>query len=364
MRPRRIAVALAAGAAVAVAAAVALAAAGGPPGDGTPAVRVAFFPNVGHAIPVVGTEMGMFGEDVEARVFYSGPQAVESLFAGSIDMAYVGPGPAVSAYLRSESDRIVVLSGAASGGSSLVARPGSAPAAAAAAAVAAASPGGGAGPGPAAAAAAAAAAARALDGLAVAAPQVANTQDVSLRTFVRQAGLETSERGGSVRVLNVANPEAYALFARGEIDAAWVPEPWATMLVAEQGGERLFREEALWPDGRFASVLLVARSGFAEANPGAVGDWLAAHGAAAAWIRDNPGEAREAFARFLDREVGASFPDIVMAEAFSNIEITADPVEGSVAEFAARAAELGYLGRDAAGRGGAELVGGMFHAPA
>ena len=198
----------------------------------------------------------------------------------------------------------------------------------------------------------------------MAAPQVANTQDVSLRTFVRQAGLETSERGGSVRVLNVANPEAYALFARGEIDAAWVPEPWATMLVAEQGGERLFREEALWPDGRFASVLLVARSGFAEANPGAVDDWLAAHGAAAAWIRGNPGEAREAFARFLDREVGASFPDAVMAEAFSNIEITADPVEGSVAEFASRSAELGYLGRDAAGRGGAELVGGMFHGSA
>ena len=299
--------------------------------------------------------MGMFGDAVETRVFYSGPQAVESLFAGSIDMAYVGPGPAVSAHLRSESDRIVVLSGAASGGSSLVARPGSAPAAAAAAAAA--SAGGG-------APAAPLEIARALDGLTVAAPQVANTQDVSLRTFVREAGLETAERGGSVRVLNVANPEAYALFARGDIDAAWVPEPWATLLVAEQGGERLFREEALWPGGRFASVLLVARSGFAEANPAAVGAWLEAHDAAAGWIRENPGEARAAFSRFLDREVGASFPDAVMAEAFSNIEITADPVEGSVAEFASRAAGLGYLGRDAAGRGGAELVGGMFHGSA
>ena len=338
-------------AAAAVAAAAVAAAAVGSGQGGDAGVRVAFFPNVGHAIPVVGTELGMFGEDVEARVFYSGPQAVESLFAGSMDMAYVGPGPAVSAYLRSESDRIVVLSGAASGGSSLVARPGSAPARAAAA-------------GDAAQAAPAAAVALALDGLTVAAPQVANTQDVSLRTFVRQAGLETAERGGSVRVLNVANPEAYALFARGVIDAAWVPEPWATLLVAEQGGERLFREEALWPDGRFASVLLVARSGFAEANPEAVAGWLAAHDAAAVWIRDNPDEARAAFARFLDREVGASFPDAVMAEAFSNIEITADPVEGSVAEFASRAAQLGYLGRDAAGRGGGELVGGMFHGAA
>ena len=350
---------------VAVAAVAAAASGGGAQGDGPAPVRVAFFPNVGHAIPVVGTELGMFGEGVEARVFYSGPQAVESLFAGSMDMAYVGPGPAVSAYLRSESDRIVVLSGAASGGSSLVAQPGSAPAAAAAAASASASAGGGpAGLHAPAPTPAADAIARALDGLTVAAPQVANTQDVSLRTFVRQAGLDTAERGGSVRVLNVANPEAYALFARGEIDAAWVPEPWATMLVAEQGGERLFREEALWPDGRFASVLLVARSEFAEGRPGAVAGWLAAHNAAAGWIRDNPGEARAAFARFLDREAGASFPDAVLAEAFSNIEITADPVEGSVAEFASRAAELGYLGRGAAGLGGGELVGGMFHGAA
>ena len=353
MKPGRAAGARVAGIAAAVAAAAAAAAAiagGGLPDDGQAAVRVAFFPNVGHAIPVVGTEMGMFGDGIQTRVFYSGPQAVESLFAGSIDMAYVGPGPAVSAYLRSESDRIVVLSGAASGGSSLVAQPGSALAAAAAASE-----------GAAAAAGPAAAVARGLDGLTVAAPQVANTQDVSLRTFVRQAGLETAERGGTVRVLNVANPEAYALFARGEIDAAWMPEPWATLLVAEQGGERLFREELLWPDGRFASVLLVARSGFVEADPGAAAEWLAAHDAAAAWIRDNPGEARASFARFLDREVGASFPDAVLAEAFSNIEITADPVESSVAEFASRSAGLGYLGRDAAGRGGADIVDGMFH---
>lgn len=351
-------------AAAAAAAAVAVSTSGGTQGDGTAPVRVAFFPNVGHAIPVVGTELGMFGEGVEARVFYSGPQAVESLFAGSMDMAYVGPGPAVSAYLRSESDRIVVLSGAASGGSSLVAQPGSVPAAAAAASAAPSGDGGSPAGSNAAAAAPAAAIARALDGLTVAAPQVANTQDVSLRTLVRQAGLETAERGGSVRVLNVANPETYALFARGEIDAAWVPEPWATMLVAEQGGERLFREEALWPDGRFASVLLVARSSFAEDRPDAVAGWLAAHNEAAGWIRDNPGEARMAFARFLDREVGASFPDAVLAEAFSNIEITADPVEGSVAEFASRAADLGYLGRGAVGLGGGELVGGMFHGAA
>ena len=338
-------------AAVAAAAVAAVAAAGAWGGAGEPpvAARVAFFPNVGHAIPAVGTELGMFGEGVETRVFYSGPQAVESMFAGSVDMAYVGPGPAVSAFLRSESDRIVVLSGAASGGSSLVARPGSA--------LAAAGEGGGAGGE---AADAAAAVARGLDGMTVAAPQVANTQDVSLRTFVRQAGLETAERGGTVRVLNVANPEAYALFARGEIDAAWVPEPWATLLVSEQGGERVFREESLWPDGRFASVLLVARSGFVDADPGAAGRWLAAHDAAAEWIRDNPAEARAAFARFLDREVGASFPDGVLAEAFSNIEITADPLEESVAEFASRSAGLGYLGRDAAGRGGAEIVDGMF----
>lgn len=280
-------------------------------------IRVAFFPNIGHAIPIVGTELGFFaGESkVEARIFDSGPQAVESLFADAIDMAYVGPGPALNGFLKSDS-KIIVLSGAASGGSSLIVRP-----------------------------EAEILSAADLEDTIVAAPQIANTQDVSLRTYLAEHGLQTAERGGSVSVLNVANPEIYTLFGKNDIDAAWVPEPWATILVRDLGGERLFYEEDLWEDERFASVLLVARSDYIQDQPDAVQQWLDGHEKTTAWIGENPGEAKKVFAEFMLREYRTEFSDGIVNEAFSNIVITSDPLPGSVSTFAERAYQLGYLGR-------------------
>ena len=38
---------------------------------------------------------------------------IESLFANSIDIAYVGPGPAINGFLNSENQNIKILAGAA-----------------------------------------------------------------------------------------------------------------------------------------------------------------------------------------------------------------------------------------------------------
>ncbi|MBA4437566.1 MAG: ABC transporter substrate-binding protein, partial [Nitrosopumilaceae archaeon] len=92
-------------------------------------IRIAYFPNIGHAIPIVGMEKGFFaehlGEDVkiETRVFDSGPQAIESLFANSVDLAYVGPGPAINGFLNSNNQNVKILAGAASGGASFIVHP-------------------------------------------------------------------------------------------------------------------------------------------------------------------------------------------------------------------------------------------------
>ena len=79
----------------------------------------------------------------------------------------------------------------------------------------------------------------------VAAPQISNTQDVSLRHYLYENGLKPAEKGGDVFVLNISNPDIYTLFAKGDIDGAWVPEPWATMLVEELNGVRLFDENEI-----------------------------------------------------------------------------------------------------------------------
>jgi len=290
-------------------------------GEQEETVRVSYFANVGHIVPIVGLEQETFQDElnqtrVVPRLFDSGPQTIESMFAESIDLAYVGPGPAINGFIKSQDRNIVVLAGAASGGASLVSHPDSD-----------------------------LTAADSLAGMIVAAPQIANTQDVSLRHYLAGQGLQTADRGGSVSVLNIPNPEIYSLFAKGDIDAAWVPEPWATILVNQLNGTRVFQEETLWPDGNFASVLLVGREAYVQENPDIVAAWLRAHDDTVLWINQNPQEARSIFTEHIENLLGSAFSDDIIKEALGNIEITSDPIPESIAIFAQRADSLGYLGR-------------------
>ena len=191
-------------------------------------IRVAFFPSVVHAVPIVGIENLTFannlGDDmeIEIKVFDSGPQVIESIFSNSVDVAYVGPGPVINGFLKSDGNDLKILAGAANGGASFIIQKDSG-----------------------------------LDsienfsGKRVAAPQISNTQDVSLRHYLSENGLKSAEKGGDVFVLNISNPDIYTLFAKGDIDGAWVPEPWATMLVEELDGVRLFDENQFWPENQF-----------------------------------------------------------------------------------------------------------------
>ena len=286
-------------------------------------IRIAYFPNIGHAIPIVGMENGFFQNSlgdqitIETRVFDSGPQAIESLFGNSIDLAYVGPGPAINGFLNSENHNVKILAGAASGGASFIVHPDSE-----------------------------INFASDFAGKKIAAPQIGNTQDVSLRNYLSENGLRTAEKGGSVIVYNIANPDIYTLFAKGDIDGAWIPEPWATILVTELNGKRLFHEEDLWPNQEFASVLLIANADFVEKNPESIIDLLKSHHETATWINQNPIETRIIFNNFLNSHLGQSLSDDIVDVALSNIVITADPLPDSVYSFAEKANALGYLGRN------------------
>ena len=286
-------------------------------------IRVAYFPNVGHAVPIVGIENGIFSSGlgnktlIETKLFDSGPQVVESLFSNSIDIAYVGPGPAINAFLKSQDNNIKILSGSASGGASFVVHPQSS--------------------------------IKSVDdfpGKRIAAPQIGNTQDVSLRHFLHSNGLESAEKGGSVIVFNIPNPDIYTLFTKGDIDGAWVPEPWATILVNELDGTRLFFEEELWTDNQFASVLLIGKADFIEENPLIMQSWLRSHHETVNWINENPEETTIVFNQFMKNTFGKSFSDEIISESLENLQITSDPIDDSIFIFAERADSLGYLGRD------------------
>jgi len=285
-------------------------------------IRVAFFPNIGHAVPIVGYETGIFSDGlgnktlIETKIFDSGPQVIESIFARSIDLAYVGPGPAINGFIKSEHE-MIILSGAASGGASFVVHPNSE-----------------------------INSVEDFPGKKIAAPQIGNTQDVSLRNYLLENGLAPAQKGGSVVIFNIANPDIYTLFVKGEIDAAWVPEPWATIFVQQLDGKRLFYEEDIWPNKQFASVLLIGRTDYIEKHPEIIQNWIESHDKTVNWINTNPNKSELIFNEFMKKTLGESLPEAIVSESLSNLEITSDPIPESIAIFAQRADSLGYLGRN------------------
>lgn len=285
-------------------------------------IRVAFLANVGHAAPIIGSEKGFFQEaigdqiKIQTNVFDSGPQVIESMFSKSIDLAYVGPGPALNGFLKTNGQGIKILSGAASGGSSLIATKKSH-----------------------------ITSVNDFSGKKIAAPQIGNSQDVSLRQYVEKNGLKPVEKGGTVFIINVPNPDIFTLFSKGDIDAAWVPEPWASRLVLELNGTRLFNEEELWPDKKFSSVVLIARTDYIQNHPDLIDKWLYANQKTIDWINKNPKDTELIFNSFLKKTMGKTIREDVVKESFSNILITSDPLKESIYTFANNANTLGYFGR-------------------
>jgi len=291
--------------------------------DSEKKIRIAFFPSIIHAVPIVGMENQTFSEnldtdlDIQVKIFDSGPQVIESIFSNSVDLAYVGPGPVINGYLKSDGKDLKILASAANGGASFVIQKNSG-----------------------------LESIENYPGKRIAAPQISNTQDVSLRHYLAENGLTSAEKGGDVFVLNISNPDIYTLFAKGDIDGAWVPEPWATMLVEELDGIRLFDENEFWPENKFSSVLLIGRADYIEKNPEIIKKWIDANEKTVKWINDNPTESKKLYNEFLKDYMGKTLPEKIVEESFSNIVITSEPVEKSIHIFAERADSLGYLGRD------------------
>ena len=209
-------------------------------------LRLGYFPNISHATVLVGVEQGLFEEALgnnvtfETTTFNAGPEAIEALFADALDASYIGPNPAINAYAQSDGEAIRIVSGATSGGAFLVVRDGiDAP--------------------------------EDLAGTVLASPQLANTQDVALRAWLKEEGYETDESGGGdVSIRPQANADTLAAFQAGDIDGAWEPEPWATRLVQEGGGHVLVDERDLWPDGAYVTTHLIVRTEFLNDHPDVV----------------------------------------------------------------------------------------------
>jgi NitT/TauT family transport system substrate-binding protein len=298
-------------------------------GDNTPAaaaeitaLRLGFFPNVTHAPAMVGMQGGFFKETldplgikVSPTVFNAGPEAVTAFFGGSLDISYVGPNPTINAYVQSQGDAVRVISGAASAGASLVVSPDIT------------SP-------------------EDLAGKTLVTPQLGNTQDVALRYWLKQQGYVTDlDEGGDVSVKPLSNSEGLAAFTAGEVDGAWVPEPWATLYQAE-GAKVLVDERDLWPDGKFVTTDIVVRTEFLEQYPDVVKAFLEGHLAALEFMKKDPAAAQEAVNTNLTALTGSPVDPKVLSDAWKNLEFTADPLIDTLKESAAHAIDVELLDGD------------------
>jgi NitT/TauT family transport system substrate-binding protein len=286
-------------------------------------IHVGAFPNITHPQAMVGKANGLFERamgpkvQIDWRSFNAGPSAIEALFAGAIDMTYIGPNPAISGYVRSNGEALRIVAGATSGGAALVVRNDSG-----------------------------IQKAEDFHGKKVASPQMGNTQDVALRAWIKANGLKTTDKGGDVQVIPLANPDQLTLFVKKELDAAWAPEPWATRLIKEGNGRLFLDERTLWPNGQFITAHLIVRTQFLKEHPDLVKNWIRAHVELTEWISGNLPEAKKLLNQQIRKETGKALPDAVLEEAFGRLQVTYDPLRASLMNAAKSAFDAGFLGRE------------------
>ncbi|KFF59728.1 sulfonate ABC transporter substrate-binding protein [Cryobacterium sp. MLB-32] len=279
-------------------------------------LRLGYFDNVTHAPALIGVQKGFLKDalgdtTLSTQVFNAGPAAIEALSAGAIDAAYIGPNPAVNTFVQSKGASAIIVAGAAAGGAALVVRDGiDSPVD--------------------------------LAGTTLASPQLGNTQDVALRSWLDREGYQTSiTGGGDVAVSPTDNALALTLFTSGQIDGAWLPEPWASRLVLEGGGHVLVDEADLWANGNFPTTVLLVRKEYLRDHPETVAKLVAGHTASVAWLNDNPADAAAAINAELLADTGKTLPDAVMARALEHVRFTTDPFAATFPVSLAAAVAVG-----------------------
>jgi NitT/TauT family transport system substrate-binding protein len=282
-------------------------------------LRLGFLENITHAPALIGVKDGFFtknlGKNVTLKLYpYStGTEEATALLAGQLDAAYVGPNPAINTWQKSSGGLIKVISGAASGGAELVVNKDITTASQ-------------------------------LKGQKLGTPSLGNTQDVSLRYWLKTQGLTTTPTGGGDVPVTPVTPNSAAVlqFESGQLAGGWEPAPYDAEMVAA-GGHVLVNEASLWPGGKFVTTLLVVTQSYLASNPTVVSDLLKAQIEANSYIAGHKAAAETAANAELASLTGKGLKASVLAASFDQVTFTNDPVESSLVADASHAVSLGLL---------------------
>src|SRR3954464_14239982 len=282
-------------------------------------LRVGHFPNITHAQALVAHNLsrqgkGWFeerlgsGTRIEWFVYNAGPSAMEAIFAQSIDLTYVGPGPALNAYTKANGAEVRLIAGSANGGAALVVQPDQnlkTPAD--------------------------------FRGKKIATPQLGNTQDISCRAWLIAGGLKITQLGGDAQVLPTQNPDQLSLFKQKQIDAVWTVEPWVSRLERESGGKLLVDERDV------ATTVLVSSAKFFLEKRELAKKFSDAHAALTDWIAKNPEEAQKLIKAELLAETRSDMPADQIGQSWKRIVFTAETPRASIESFMQNSLKTGFI---------------------
>lgn len=281
-------------------------------------VNIGYFNNVTHAQALLlksdQTLEKSFGDDIKVKwtAFNAGPAEVEALFAGDIDIGYIGPVPAITANVKSNGD-VQILSGVTKGGAVLITGKDSD-----------------------------IKEVSDLSGKNISIPQIGNTQHLCLLQLLAENKMSPSTSGGDVTISAVANADVANTMERGDVDAAFVPEPWGATLL-EQGAQLLLDYDEIYLDGQYDVAVVVVRREFREEHPELVEKFLEAHKKATQTINEDRENSLKKINEELDSATGKSLSDSIMKEAFTRIEVSTEYNKESIEGFAKISREQGFI---------------------
>lgn len=282
-------------------------------------IRVGYFPNVTHAQSLIARQLSRQGKgwyeqrlgpniEIQWYSYNAGPSAMEAIFASSLDLTYVGPGPALNAYIRSGGNEVRVIAGAASGGAALVVQGDSGIKAAAD-----------------------------FRGKKIATPQFGNTQDIACRVWLKDQGFNVTMTGGDVRIIPTANPDQLGLFQRRAVDAVWTVEPWVSRLELEAKGKVFLEEKAA------LVTLMASRADFLAKQRPLAKKFVEAHGELTRWINEHPSEAQALVIAELSQQMRHPFPREVLEHAWKRLRFTSEISMGALEKCVADGKKVGFF---------------------
>ncbi len=293
-----------------------------PPANGGTAqeLRLGYFPNVTHAPAIIGVDQGLFSKELGSttltpQTFNAGGDEVNALLGGSLDAGYIGSGPAINAFAKSEGQAVRLLAGATEGGAQLVVKPDIT------------SP-------------------EQLKGKTIATPQLGNTQDIALKKWLSENGLTAGDGPQDVKIANLENPRTLDAFKQGSVDGGWLPEPWSSRLVLEAGASVLLDEATLWPNGKFPTTVLIVRTEYLQQYPDTVRALLRGHLNAISAAAADPAQAKTVVNTGLEKLTGKALPEAAIDRAFTEITLDPDPLAATFPQLAKDSVTAGITDKE------------------